>query len=954
MSSQLDPAKLKVVELRSELAARKLDTKGNKAALVKRLQDALDAEQPDEGGNQSEVTETEAEPQNEVEAPSDKSEDVKNDVQTKMEVEQEVVEEKPEKPAVEQESPVKEKVEVKEEEKEVSAKEEKGEAAANEEKEEVALKEDKENVNENKSNEEVTESQDTSENDQVAQVEENGEKAHEEEKKSDEKMEDDSVPEETVEPETEKKPEETEKRGEKRRRSSPSPERAHQRKRSKSPIKEDEPILDNDKVQLSWYDSDLHLQLDKESFLSGRPFNEGAFGFVWAGVRTNCGVSDGKVRYEVKLTEELAWEDFSQQKKRSDRDSFKLDHRKSVTPKKTSKEADKKQDEPKSEPENTNGNADDEKPTETTDKVEEKPEEPAEHPEAMQNEEEKTEEKPSEEQTEVKEKEEKEEEPEKTVTIPVHVIRIGWSVIDADLMLGESKHSYGYESSGQFVTEKQFQDYAVKYAVGDVVGAYVNIGENIEITYTVNGVAQPTAVTVPKSDLPENFALFPHILSRNVAFEINVGQKEEPWFASPAELEDYVFLDRIENKVAGPQRPTDRSECEVILMCGLPACGKTHWVREHVKNNKEKRYHVIGNTQLLEKMTVCGAPLKSTFKGRWSLLMDRLQRGINHLLEVAPLRRRNYIIDQTNVFPSAQRRKLRPFEGFKRKAVVLVVTDEEQAKRQTLQEAQDGKEVPDNTILEMKAAMTLPEKGEWLDEVIFADIEEEKAKEMVAKYNKDGKSAGYGTGVKRTPRRDWHKHTRRTNHRDRNYHNRYDNRTPYRSNWNHRSSGPWDRDRRDSGRRDWRPRHEMRPYDRRDRQSSDSYNRRQSHDNRSGSRSSSSRGWQGYHHGSSSGGGGGGWNQQVFGQHSGSWGAGQQQGGGQGYNQWKYSGSGSGQGGYGSGSGGYGNWNYYGQYAQGWGSGQGGSSTPAQTQQNWAQYAQQYAQQNTPSYKHNK
>lgn len=28
--------------------------------------------------------------------------------------------------------------------------------------------------------------------------------------------------------------------------------------------------------------------------------------------------------------------------------------------------------------------------------------------------------------------------------------------------------------------------------------------------------------------------------------------------------------------------------------------------------------------------------------------MDRLQRGINHLLEVAPLRRRNYIIDQVS------------------------------------------------------------------------------------------------------------------------------------------------------------------------------------------------------------------------------------------------------------------------------------------------------------------
>lgn len=39
-------------------------------------------------------------------------------------------------------------------------------------------------------------------------------------------------------------------------------------------------------------------------------------------------------------------------------------------------------------------------------------------------------------------------------------------------------------------------------------------------------------------------------------------------------------------------------------MCGLPASGKTHWVKEHVANNPDKRYTVIGNTQLLEKMTV--------------------------------------------------------------------------------------------------------------------------------------------------------------------------------------------------------------------------------------------------------------------------------------------------------------------------------------------------------------
>ena len=46
-SQTMDPAKLKVVELRAELSKRGLDTKGNKAALVERLRQALD----EEGGN---------------------------------------------------------------------------------------------------------------------------------------------------------------------------------------------------------------------------------------------------------------------------------------------------------------------------------------------------------------------------------------------------------------------------------------------------------------------------------------------------------------------------------------------------------------------------------------------------------------------------------------------------------------------------------------------------------------------------------------------------------------------------------------------------------------------------------------------------------------------------------------------------------------------------------------
>ena len=45
---------------------------------------------------------------------------------------------------------------------------------------------------------------------------------------------------------------------------------------------------------------------------------------------------------------------------------------------------------------------------------------------------------------------------------------------------------------------------------------------------------------------------------------------------------------------------------------------------------------------------------------------------------------------------------MRPFEGFQRKAVVIVPTDEEFKSRCDQREKEEGKDVPDTAVLEMK------------------------------------------------------------------------------------------------------------------------------------------------------------------------------------------------------------------------------------------------------------
>ena len=54
------------------------------------------------------------------------------------------------------------------------------------------------------------------------------------------------------------------------------------------------------------------------------------------------------------------------------------------------------------------------------------------------------------------------------------------------------------------------------------------------------------------------------------------------------------------------------------------------------------------------------------------------------------------------MYPNAQKRKVRPFEGMTRKAVVIVPSEEDYKARTEAQKKEESNDVPDNAVMEMK------------------------------------------------------------------------------------------------------------------------------------------------------------------------------------------------------------------------------------------------------------
>jgi len=323
-----------------------------------------------------------------------------------------------------------------------------------------------------------------------------------------------------------------------------------------------------------------------------------------------------------------------------------------------------------------------------------------------------------------------------------NVLRVGWSTPGGNLQLGEVKNSFGFGGTAKAAESCKFKNYGCKFGVGDVVGAYLDMsGDSCTITFAVNGKDQGVAFRFQKKDL-KGKALFPHVLTKNQNFTVNFGQLPAPLFPLMPGFTPIGQLDESDGLQRGPKPPSTKADCEVLMMIGLPGAGKTYWAEKYASENEEKNYNILGTNNLIEKMKVNGLSRKRNYHGRWEVLIKKCTECFNEILLLAAKRRRNYILDQTNVYPTARGKKLKDFNGFDCKAVTVVPSDDEFRRRVSEREAIEGKEIPDSAVLNMKANFVLPEVEEVFKEVIYTELPPLEALHVVTGYNEEGRVNG--------------------------------------------------------------------------------------------------------------------------------------------------------------------------------------------------------------------
>ncbi|XP_048087102.1 heterogeneous nuclear ribonucleoprotein U-like protein 1 [Alosa alosa] len=327
-----------------------------------------------------------------------------------------------------------------------------------------------------------------------------------------------------------------------------------------------------------------------------------------------------------------------------------------------------------------------------------------------------------------------------------HVLRVGWSTDNPSLQLGETELSYAFDSRGRKVTQGREIDFGETFSEGDIISCYAWISdtEESELSFYKNGLSLGVAFRLEPSQL-KGHTLYPHVLCKNCSVSLNLDPVGAPWYCGPVGFTPLPALQHHE-RTRAPQPPASREECEVVVMVGMPGSGKTRLAQAIMAQHPDKRYSLLSTDSVLACMR--GAAQRE-------VVLQQATQCLTQLIRVAAGKRRNYILDQANVYLSARRHKMLLFSGFRRRAVVVFPSDQEWKRRLAQQQREQCKQVPEEALLKLKVTFTLPETGDLLEEVLFVELPKEEAQRVLTRYKEEARQA-----LPSPPKRKKHKRNR--------------------------------------------------------------------------------------------------------------------------------------------------------------------------------------------------
>lgn len=181
-----------------------------------------------------------------------------------------------------------------------------------------------------------------------------------------------------------------------------------------------------------------------------------------------------------------------------------------------------------------------------------------------------------------------------------HLCRVGISRGNEKVgNLGETEHSFGFGGTGEFSSSDKFSTYGERFGIGDTILCAVDLESQPmgSISFAKNGKWLGIATRFVNG----GSAVFPHVLLKNFVVQLHFSYEDglvpqdgyRPW--------SFAFEDG--KGLMGPSF-SDVCNCELIMMVGLPASGKTTWAERWVNDHPEKRYILLGTDFFLDQMKV--------------------------------------------------------------------------------------------------------------------------------------------------------------------------------------------------------------------------------------------------------------------------------------------------------------------------------------------------------------